>query len=65
MCACVSVTYKDQAVDPRRPLPELRGLIELIQLVDPLQHHLVDFTCNGHYALKTHTVTSNRLTSSE
>lgn len=56
-------TYKDQPVDPRVLPPELWRLIQLVQLVDPLQHHLVGFTCKSHYALKKHThVTSYTLT---
>lgn len=50
-------TYKDQPVDPWVVPPELRRLIQLVQLVDPLQHHLVGFTWKSHYALKTHTHT--------
>lgn len=66
VCVCV-FTYKDQAVDPRGLLPKLWSLIQLIQLVDPLQHHLVGFTCKGYYALKTHKsqVTSDTLTNAE
>lgn len=50
-------TYKDQPVDPWVVPPKLRRLIQLVQLVDPLQHHLVGFTWKSHYALKTHTHT--------
>lgn len=48
-CVCV-FTYKDKPVYSR-VLPELLRLIQLVQLVNPLQHHLVAFICKRHYAL--------------
>lgn len=60
-------TYKDQAVDPWVLLPKLWSLIQIIQLVDPLQHHLVGFTYERHYALTTHKsqATGDTLTSAK
>lgn len=61
-------TYKDQSVDLLVLLPKLWSLIQLVQLVDPLQHHLVGFTCKWYYALKAHKntqVTSDTLTDTE
>lgn len=53
-CVCV-FTYKDHSADPGAFPPELRHLIQLIQLVDPLQHHLVTIACTGDQALEPNT----------
>lgn len=48
-CMLISdVTYKDESVDSRFVIcPELWSLIQLIKLMDPLQHHLLLFLLDG------------------
>lgn len=38
-------TYKNQPVDSLVVFPKLRSVIELVQIIDPLQHHLLVFAC--------------------